>query len=270
MADEASVVGDLLGRERRERLADAPALSQPATGRRYDYRRLCTAAWRAGNYLRGRGAGAGRPVRIADDPAPEALLCFLGAALVGAPVRFGPPGEDYRVAVAPAAGTDATGGVGPAAPGRSRVAYGGDHEDPAVARFERDVHGENPTEPPERVAPDDTALLVGGADAGSRERDASGSVGHADLLDAGRAVARRWSLARGDAVALRASLIRPGTVVAGVVAPLVAGAAVRLPASAAASSTAAPDDGGDYAVVADAASAPEDETTSPGTAFPPP
>lgn len=206
------VVGDLVARERR---SDAPALRVAASGREYDYRRLCTTAWKAGNYLRNEGVRGGMLVGVADDPVPETVLTFLGVALLGATTRFDPPPDvDAKALVVP---VDALAGydVGPRT---RRVGYGGEPTDPAAGYFERDVPSENPTTPPDRVAPDAAALATD-------ER----TYAHATLLEAARAVADDWGLDDGDAVAVRAPLASPGTVAAGLLAPLLVGGTVLFP-----------------------------------------
>jgi len=125
-------------------------------------------------------------------------------------------------------------------PGTQRVGYGEPPDDPAIAHFERDVWSENPAFPETPIDPEAGALVVAGddqRDGGSRgDREFS----HAELLSAAQEVADDWGLEPGDEVAVRASLADPGTVVAGVVAPLIAGAAVLFPDE---------DSVGDFAVV---------------------
>lgn len=227
-------LGDLVTRERR---SDDTALVAPRENRRYDYHRFCTTAWKTGNFWRRRGVHAEATVAVADDPEPEAVFSFLGAALLGARTRFGLPGArggddaahagdaapdartetdalDARVVVAPSEEI----GDDEVAPGCQRVGYGGPPDDPAVAHFERDVWSENPAFPETPVESEAVALVAG-----------DDEFSHADLLGAARAVADDWGLATGDEVAVRAPLAAPGTVVAGVVAPLLAGAAVLFP-----------------------------------------
>jgi hypothetical protein len=64
---------------------------------------------------------------------------------------------------------------------------------------------------------------------GESSATATREFSHADLLTAARGVADRWDLAPGDEVAVRAPLAQPGSVVAGVLAPLLAGEAVLFP-----------------------------------------
>ncbi|WP_135851792.1 acyl-CoA synthetase family protein [Halorussus salinus] len=205
-------LGDLVTRERR---SDDTALVAPRENRRYDYHRFCTTAWKTGNFWRRRGVHADATVAVADDPEPEVVFSFLGAALLGARTRFGVSDAlDARVVAAPSEEV----GDYEVAPGCQRVGYGGPPDDPAVAHFERDVWSENPAFPETPVESEAVALVAGDE-----------AFSHADLLGAARAVADDWDLEPGDEVAVRAPLARPGAVVAGVVAPLLAGGAVLLP-----------------------------------------
>ena len=203
------VVGDLVDRDRR---SGAPALRAPAVGREYDYRRFCTSAWKVGNFLRHLGVRSGAGVAVADDPLPEPVLTLYGAALLGAVVRVDPPtapADDTRAVVVPESELDA---YGPG-PSTKPVVYGSRHEDPAVAYFERDVWSENPTPPPDVIAPDDPLLRAGGA-----------TYTHGDVIGAAATVVERYDIGTDDAVAVATSLSSPGAVVAGLVAPVLAGA----------------------------------------------
>jgi hypothetical protein len=203
------VLGDAISRDRR---SDSIALVAPAVDRRYDYRRFCTSAWKAGNFLRHIGVRGGAGVAIADDPLPEPVLTLYAAASLGAPVRFGPDSEigpEVRAVVVPAdeATTYAFG------PETKQVVYGDPPEDPSISYFERDVWSENPTEPPDHVDSDDPLL-----------RSAGGTYTHAEVLQAARAVIDRHGIDESSAVAVRGSFTEPTVVVAGLVAPIVAGA----------------------------------------------
>ncbi|USZ68961.1 hypothetical protein NGM10_04295 [Halorussus salilacus] len=224
-------IGDLVARERR---SDDPALVAPRENRSYDYRRFCTTAWKTGNFWRRRGVHDDSTVAVADDPEPEAVFSFLGAALLGARTRFGPsrdrdagdPAIDARVVVAPCDEIERY----EVSPGTQRVAYGGPPDDPAVAHFERDVWSENPAFPETPVDPEAVALVA----RDERDRGADGELAdrefsHADLLAGAREAADGWGLEPDDEVAVRAPLADPGTVVAGVLAPLLAGATILFP-----------------------------------------
>ncbi|MFD1513532.1 hypothetical protein [Halomarina rubra] len=236
------VLGDLVARSRRS--AD-DALLVPALGRTYDYRRFCTNAWKVGNFLRHLGVRGGRDVALVGRGRPEPVLSLYGAALLGATVSFDPPATvptETRALVTP---TDRLGDYAVDAVTK-RVAYGDAPEDPDVAYFERDVWSENPTEPPDRVEPDGAAL-----------RGADGrTYTHREVLDAAARVAEEWHLGPEDSVAVRAPLSEPGTVVAGLVAPLLVGGSILLPDEGAV---------GEFAV-ADG-DAPESDVVAPESVF---
>lgn len=184
--------------------------------RTYDYDRLRTEAHKTGNLLSHEGVRDGRRVGVADDPVPETVLTFLGAALTGAVVRFDPPGEfDGRAVVVPVGRVDDY----DLPPGGRRIAYGGAPTDPAVVHFEEEMWSENPTFPPPAAAPTDPLLSTG-----------TETLSHGEVVDAARQVVDEYGLGPDAVVALRSDLARPGAVVAGVVAPLAAGATVLLPA----------------------------------------
>ena len=210
------VLGDVVARDRR---SGSPALRVPAVGRRYDYRRFCTTTWKVGNFLRYLGVRRGAGVAIADDPLPEPVSTFYGAGLLGAVARFGSPepteviAQEVRALVVPAEAL----GRYECRPTTKRVAYGGRPGDPTVAHFERDVWSENPTEPPDRVSPDDPLL-----------RTAGRTYTHAQVLATAASVVEAWGLGQGSVVAVAGPFTDPGVVAAGLVAPLVAGAEVVL------------------------------------------
>ena len=207
------VLGDAIARDRR---SDSTALSAPAVGRRYDYRRFCTSAWKAGNFLRHLGVRNGAGVAVSDDPLPEPVLTLYGAASVGAVVRFGPPsevGSDVRALVVPAAEIDEY-AFGPET---KAVVYGDPPEEPSVSYFERDIWSENPTEPPGHVDPDDPLL-----------RTAGGTYSHGEVLRTARAVLDRHAIDSDSVVAVRGSFADPIVVVAGLVAPILAGAEISI------------------------------------------
>lgn len=208
-----NTLGDLVARKRR---SDDPALSVPDS-RGYDYHRLCTTAWKTGNFFRHLGVREGVTVAINPSPAAQPVLGFFGAVLLGASVRFDPPTEiDARVLLASGESVEEY----ELPPGGQYVSYGDAVPDPTVSHFETDVWSENPVFPETSLPPETAAL--------SRSDDRE--ISHADLLDAGNAVASEWGLEPGDSVAVRAPLANPGTVAAGLVAPLLVGAEIVLDA----------------------------------------
>ncbi|WP_135533648.1 hypothetical protein [Halostella pelagica] len=205
---------DLVARDRR---SEATALSI-ADGPTYDYHRFCTTAWKTGNFLRHQGVRESVTVFVADDETPQALLSFFGTALLGGVTLFDSvsrwnDGEasDLQALVLP--GADADDAAVPA--GTNRVGYGTEPSDPAVAHFERDVWSENPSFPP--VERDPTAPVLTTGDA---------TYSHRDLFEAAERIVDGYELTADDRVAVRAPLSDPGTVVAGVVAPLLVGGAI--------------------------------------------
>jgi hypothetical protein len=224
----ADVVGSLDDPER-------PALR---AGRVHDARELRSRVYKTGNALRHRGVREDARVAILDVPAPAALHTLLGSALLGATVEFDPDRVvDARVLAGP---TQELGGYDLPAGGQ-RVGWGEPPVDPSWMYFERDVWSENPAFPEHSIT-SETELLDG--------------VTHGDVVAAADDVAAEFDVT--DAVALRAPLSHPGTVVAGVVAPLVAGASIVLP----------PDGGTGTIAVSEADDVPEDRVLSPADATP--
>jgi hypothetical protein len=210
-----NVLGDVVSRSRRDELAEALAVRYAPRGRRIDYRRFCTTAWKTGNFLRNEGVRAGMAVTVAADPVPEALLTFYGAGLLGATVTFGSEVTDRTKAlVAPTDHLDDYG----AGPRTRQIAYGDEHPNPAVAYFERDVWSENPTEPPDPLGPEDDLLSAVGR-----------TYTHGAVLEAAHAVVDEYEIGTETEVVVRGPLAHPGVVVAGVVAPLLAGGVLVVP-----------------------------------------
>ncbi|SIQ94013.1 hypothetical protein SAMN05421858_0882 [Haladaptatus litoreus] len=227
-------LSDLVARERR---SDDPVLSVPDS-RGYDYHRLCTTAWKTGNFFRHLGVRDGVTVGIVPSSSAQSILGFLGATLLGASVRFDPPRDiDARVLLAP---TETVGDY-ELPPGGQYVGHGEKPADPTVSHFETDVWSENPTFPETALSPETIAL--------TGERD----VSHAELLATGSAVCDRWNLEPGDSVVVRAPLSDPRVVAGGIIAPLVGGAEIVLDA----------DRTGDFAVCNDAEAAPESVSIAP-------
>jgi len=213
------VVGDLLARDRRSRDI---ALVTP-DGRERTYRDLITNAYKAANVLRYLGAREGSTVAVEPAPGLHTTLAFLGAAGLGAPVRFDPAagiGRGDRVVLVDVADESAT----EPAPGTSLAAFGGPPERPETTHWEQELWSENPGMPPSAVGPDDPVLRA----LGDGEPDGTGDVAHRALLDAAAAVVDEHGLEPGDRVALRGGLADPRALAAGVVAPLAAGATAVL------------------------------------------
>jgi hypothetical protein len=206
VADGASVLGDLVARDRRRA---SPALLAPGVGRSYSWFDLCTTAYKSGNVLRYLGVREGSLVEVEPEPVPEPVLAFLGAVLLGAAARFEPRADGTaRAVLVP---VEREGAFAPPA-GTKLAVYGGPPGAATTTHWEAEVWSENPAVHPATVSPGDDALRAGDR-----------SFTHADLLGAAVDVAERVELRGTDAVAVRGSLGDPGVVAAGVLAPLYAG-----------------------------------------------
>ncbi|MFC7324758.1 long-chain fatty acid--CoA ligase [Halorubrum rutilum] len=220
------VVGDLLARDRR---SSDIALVTP-DGRERTYRDLITNAYKAANVLRYLGAREGSTVAVEPAPGFHTTLAVLGAAGLGAPVRFDPATgieRGDRVVLVDAADEPAT----EPAPGTSLAVFGGPPERPETTHWEQELWSENPGMPPSSVGPDDPVLrgtAGGGPDGGDGASGGTGDVSHRALLGAAASVADERGLEPGDEVVLRGDLSDPRALAAGVVAPLAAGATAVL------------------------------------------
>ncbi|RDZ61616.1 acetyl-CoA synthetase [Haloferax sp. Atlit-12N] len=206
------VIGDLMARDRR---SDRLALRVDGPGRTYTYHDLITTSYKAGNVLRYLGVRKGARVAVGPVSLPEPLLTFLGAAQLGAVTAFDPAVEARATVV----DVERESEFEALPPGQKLAVFGGPPSSPATTHWEQEVWSENPAVHPEVVAPADPALV-----ADDRE------FTHGDLLDAAREVVADFDLGVDDTVAVRSSLSHPGTVVAGVLAPLLAGGTIRIPA----------------------------------------
>jgi hypothetical protein len=248
------VVGDILARDRRSR---DTALVTP-DGRERTYRDLITNAHKAANVLRYLGAREGATVAVSPAPGLHAILGFLGAAGIGAPVRFDPAAGIERgdrvvlVDVADEATTEP-------APGTSLAVFGGAPARPETTHWEQELWSENPGMPPSGIGPDDPVLRGGwrdepdggddgsggggdgsggggdgsggggdGSGGGDDSPDGDGDVSHRALLDAAASVVDEHGLGPDDEVVLRGDLADSRALAAGVVAPLAAGATAVL------------------------------------------
>jgi len=207
----ARVLGDVVARERR---SERVALRVDATGRAYSYRDFCTTAWKAGHALSHLGVHPGSRVALAPDPAPQPLLTLFGAACLGARVTFDTTADARAVLVPAGAESDIE-----SRPTRKVVVYGDTPADPGAAHWEQVVWSENPVMPPGERGDDEVVLEGDGR-----------ALTHRTVLTAAERVGREMGLDADAAVAIRAPLTDPRAVVAGVIAPLVAGGMVVLPA----------------------------------------
>lgn len=210
------------GRDRDGAAIDALDRSAP-----YSYRDFCTNAWKAGNLLSHYGIRPGATLAVLAGPkdataesefgdidSPDPLLAVLGAATVGAEADLTPAEPiDERAAVLPTGWLDRF----EFAPGCSLVAYGGPPEDPSVTHFEGQSWSENPTEPPDAVSQADVLLVSG------EER-----FTHEEVVDATVELVERHDMDENTRIALDAPVTEPGTLVAGLFAPLSVGATIVL------------------------------------------
>ena len=211
------VVGNLLARDRRSR---EPALVT-ADGRERTYRDLITNAYKAANVLRYLGAREGSTVAVEPTPGFHTTLAFLGAAGLGAPVRFDPAAgveRGDRVVLVGVAGEST---VEPA-PGTKLVAFGGPPARPETTHWEQELWSENPAMPPSDVGPDDPVVRTG-----------DGDVSHRGLCSLTEIAVEATEMDAETRVVLRRPFSDPPALAAGLVAPLsVGGTAVLAPPNA--------------------------------------
>ena len=207
-----TVVGDLIGRERRTR---AVALVT-SDGSERTYHDLITNAYKAANVLRYLGAREGSTVAVDPRPGFHTTVAFLGAARLGAAIRLdtsaGIEAGD-RVVLAP---SDDEATLTPD-PGTNLTVFGDSPDRPETTHWESELWSENPGTPPSDVDPDDTVI-----------RGENEVVSHRALLALATRVADDHEIDEGTRVVLRESFAVPNAVVAGVVAPLSRGATVVL------------------------------------------
>jgi hypothetical protein len=216
-----TTLGDLVDRDRR---SDRIALRVVARDRTVSYRDFCTTSWKAGHALSHLGVHEEARVALAPDPVPQVVETLFGAALLGARVTFDVD-ADARVVMGSVDREDALDDGA-----RKVLVYGGAPAAATTTHWEGVVWSENPSMPPGERSPGDPAL------------DGSSTWSHHDLLTRAERVVDAAGLDDGTAVALRASLADPRAVVAGVVAPLLAGGTVVLPDAESAAPVAVGDD----------------------------
>ncbi len=214
---DVAVIDDLVARSRR---SEATALHAIKPDRPYTYFDLCNTAAKAANVLRHVGVRRGDGVVLADDLAPEVVLSFLGTALVGGIATIGAhpetvESESTSAIVVPA---DAEGSIDPS-PGVALICYGSSPDRPETTHWEAEVWSENPASPPGEHGPEDRVLI---------EPETEREFTHAELLAAARTVVEEYELAGDARVAIGGALSDPGTIAAGIVAPLIVGGTILL------------------------------------------
>ncbi|MFC7203501.1 AMP-binding protein [Haloferax namakaokahaiae] len=204
------VLGDLMARDRR---SGRDALRVEATDRTDTYHDFITTSYKAGNVLRYLGVRKAGHVALEPVALPETLLTFFGAAQLGAVTSFDADSE-ARVTLVDVAREDEF----DLPPGQKLATYGGPPKRASTTHWEKEVWSENPAVHPEIVSPDDVVLLADGTE-----------YTHRDLMTTAHELVADYSLGPDDAVALCAPITHPGAVVAGIVAPLLAGGTVVVP-----------------------------------------
>ncbi|WP_410764557.1 AMP-binding protein [Haloferax sp. DFSO60] len=204
------VLGDLMARDRR---SSRLALRVESTDRTYTYHDFITTSYKAGNVLRYLGVRKSGRVALEPVALPETLLTFFGAAQLGAVTSFD-TNTEARVTLVDVAREDEF----DLPPGQKLAVYGGPPDQPSTTHWEKEVWSENPAVHPELVAPEDVALVADGVE-----------YPHRDLLFAANQVVTDFGLGPNDEVALCAPISHPGAVVAGVVAPILAGGTIVVP-----------------------------------------
>lgn len=204
------VIGDLMARDRR---SDRLALSVEAAGRTYTYYDFITTSYKAGNVLRYLGVRKTGRVALEPTALPEPILTFFGAAQLGAVTSFDPETEARVTLVDVAREADFD-----LPPGQKLAVYGGSPDAPGTTHWEKEVWSENPAVHPEIVEPDDVALLADGVE-----------YTHRDLLNSARELVADFDLSPDDSVALCAPISNPGSVVAGILAPILTGGTIVVP-----------------------------------------
>jgi hypothetical protein len=246
-----NLVGDLLARDRRTR---ETALVTP-DGRERTHHDLITNGYKAANVLRYLGVRAGATVAVDPTPGFHTTLAFLGAAAVGAPVRFDPEaGIDAGDRVVLASVATAS-GLDPA-PGTNLAAFGGPPERPDTTHWEQELWSENPGMPPSDADPDDAAILGTGR-----------SFSHRDLCSLAAAAVEAAGMDGETRVVLRRPFSDPTAVGAGLVGPLsVGGTAVLAPPASESQAAAEPGEPrGDVAVAPADVAVPEPRRIDPAS-----
>jgi hypothetical protein len=245
------LVGDLLARDRRTR---DTALVTP-DGRERTHHDLITNGYKAANVLRYLGVREGATVAVDPTPGFHTTLAFLGAAAVGAPVRFDPEAgieAGDRVVLAPVA----TAADLDPAPGTNLAAFGGPPERPETTHWEQELWSENPGTPPSDVDPDDAAIVGPGRE-----------FSHRELCSLAVAAAEAGGIDAETRVVLRRPFSDSPALAAGLVAPLSVGGTAVLSAPNAADE-ADDEPRGDVAVAPAGKNVPEPRRVDPASIGP--
>ncbi|CCC40766.1 acyl-CoA synthetase family protein [Haloquadratum walsbyi] len=215
---DPAIIGDIMDRNRRN---GTIALRADAADRYYTYRDFITTSYKSGNVIRYLGGRSGDEMLLVPDPLPEPVLAFYGAAQLGIATRFDKTvqlnhstEELPRVVLAPSTQEEAY----ELPPGHNLAVYGDSPTETETTHWETEVWSENPAIHPTSVAPSDIAL---NAD--------KQTYTHEELITAAVRVVDRVNITPGADVVVRESLMNPHVVVAGLIAPLLAGATIVFP-----------------------------------------
>lgn len=217
------VVGDLLARDRRSRNIALVTVD----GRERTYHDLITNGYKAANVLRYLGAHEGSVVAVDPVSGFHTVLAFLGAARLGASVRFDPKAGVEAGDRVVLAAVDDEPTIEPA-PGTNLVVFGGPPARPETTHWEQELWSENPATPPSTVASDDTVICDRSGHDSSAHDPADRNISHRALLDAAASVVDQYDLTAESHVAFGGDLSDARAVAAGLVAPLSVGATVAL------------------------------------------
>lgn len=207
-----NVIDDLLARGRRSRNAALETVG----GRERTYYDLITNAHKAANVFRYLGVRRGSTVAVDPMPRFHTILAFLGAAALGAAVRFDPTAgieagdRAVLINVTDEPRTDPK-------PGTNLVVFGGPPERPETTHWETELWSENPMMPPTSVDPDDTVMI-----------HESTIINQGRLFELARSITNEYAVNAGTRVVLRTNFAERGAVAAGLVAPLSSGATTVL------------------------------------------
>lgn len=192
--------------------ASGTVIETPARTAPYTYDDFVPNVWKSGNLLGHYGVHPGGSVTVVTGPkdvdaggtdrradAADPVLAIVGATLVGATVELEPTEPvESRALVLPAGWTERY----ELTPQCTQIAYGGPPEEADVVHFEQEMWSENPIEPPERVAPEDPAVLEEGME-----------ISHADLLSVATDLVEEFDLDDESRVVLDAPVTEAGAIV---------------------------------------------------------
>lgn len=213
-----TVIGDIMDRDRR---GGTVALRADAADRYYTYRDFITTSYKSGNVIRYLGGRSGDDMLLIPNPLPEPVLAFYGAAQLGIVTRFNKTVQrDHsaeelpQVVLAPSTQEEAF----ELPPGHKLAVYGDPPAASTTTHWETEVWSENPAIHPTSVAPSDIALNTGAQ-----------TYTHEEIITAAVRVVNQVTITPGTDVVVRESLMNPRVVVAGLIAPLLAGATIVFP-----------------------------------------